>query len=154
MKFLFTSLAFMLLFSACADKTAFSRFKMSQEQELAVSNLQSSKIVSEEGVDGVFSVIYLNAIYPDIADKYELFYISVYLKNNKENFILKLNGKLPLKVEELSHVNEFSHLALTENEWNNYYLVSFEKDSQTNKQLSLVLESGRSSSVALMYQKD
>ncbi|MCX6077046.1 MAG: hypothetical protein NTW78_09225 [Campylobacterales bacterium] len=154
MKFFFTSLAFMLLLSACADKTAFSRFEMNKEQELAASSLQSSKIVSEEGVDGVFSAIYLNAIYPDIANKYETFYISLYLKKNKENFVIKLNGKMPLEMEKLSHVNKFSHLASTENEWNSYYLVSFEKGSQDSKQLSLVLESGQSSSVALIYQKD
>ncbi|MDO8454346.1 MAG: hypothetical protein Q7S59_07230 [Sulfurimonas sp.] len=154
MKFFFTSLAFILFFSACADKTAFSRFEMSKEQELAASSLQSSKIVSEEGVDGVFSVIYLNAIYPDMVNKYETFYISLYLKKDKENFVIKLNGKMPLEMEKLPHENKFSHLASTENEWNSYYLISFEKDSQDSKQLSLVLESGRSSSVALMYQKD
>ncbi|MFA6191847.1 MAG: hypothetical protein WC665_05795 [Sulfurimonas sp.] len=154
MKIFFTSLVFILLFSACADKTAFSRFEMKGEQELAVSSLQSSKVVSGEIVEGVFSAIYLNSIYPDIASKYETFYIFLYLKKGKEDFIVKLNGKMPLKIEKLSHVNKFSHLASTENEWNSYYLVTFEKDSQNSNQLNLVLESGLSSSAALMYQKD
>ncbi|MFA6195390.1 MAG: hypothetical protein WC656_01950 [Sulfurimonas sp.] len=154
MKFFLTSLTFILLFSSCADKTAFSRFEMSKEQELTASSLQSSKIVSGEKVDGSFSAIYLNEIYPSSMSEYESFYVSLFLKQDKENFKIRLNSKLPLSIEKLPHANEFSHLALVENEWNNYYLVTFEKDVQTKAQLSLQLESGLSSRAVLIYQKD
>ena len=154
MKIFLTSLTFMLVFSSCADKTAFSRFEMSKEQELTVSSLQSSKIVSGERVDGSFSAIYLNEIYPDSMSEYESFYVSLFLKQDKENFKIRLNGKLPLSIEKLPYTNKFSHLALVENEWNNYYLVIFEKDAQTKARLSLQLESGLSSGAVLTYQKD
>ncbi|MCX6051402.1 MAG: hypothetical protein NTZ60_02720 [Campylobacterales bacterium] len=154
MKIFLTSLTFMLVFSSCADKTAFSRFEMSKEQELTASSLQSSKIVSGERVDGIFSAIYLNEIYPDSMCEHESFYISLFLKQDREDFKIKLNGKLPLSVEKLPHANKFSHLALVENEWNSYYLVTFEKDAQTRDRLILQLESGLSSVAVLTYQKD
>lgn len=152
MKIFLAPLAFVLLFSSCADKTAFSRFEMSNEQELAASSLQSSKIVSGENVDGVFSSIYLNEIYPERFQDEESFYLFLYLKTEKENFNITLNGKAPIKIEKLPHANEFSHLVSIENEWNNYYFVSFKKDSQS--ELNLQLESGPFSSAVLKYQKD
>lgn len=154
MKIFLISLTFMLLFSSCADKTAFSRFEMSEEQELTASSLQSSKIVSGERVDGIFSAIYLNEIYSNGMCEYESFYVSLFLKQDRENFKIKLNGKLPLSVEKLPHANKFSHLALVENEWNSYYLVTFEKETQKRDRFSLQLESGLSSRAVLTYQKD
>lgn len=154
MKIFLISLTFILIFSSCADKTAFSRFEMSKEQELTASNLQSSKIMSGERVDGIFSAIYLNEIYPSSIYERESFYVSLYLKQDRENFKIRLNGKLPLSIEKLPHANEFSHLASVENEWYSYYLVIFEKEAQPRDRLSLQLESGLSSGAVLTYQKD
>ncbi len=155
MKIFFTSLVIVLFLSACADKTAFSRFEMSEEQELTASSLQSSKIVSGERVDGIFSAIYLNEVYPDTMYEHESFYISLYLKQDKENFKIWLNGHLPLIIEKLPHANQFSHLASVESEWSSYYLVTFQKYAQKSKDfnepLTLVLESGPSSSAVLVY---
>lgn len=176
MKILLTSLTFILLFSSCADKTAFSKFNMTQEQELAASSLQSSKIVLGESVNGVVSVLYLNEIHPEMFKENEFFYISLYLKEEKQKFTITLNGKEPLAIEKLPHANKFSHLLSTENEWNSYYLVHFKNESleveqnsknlldetnttkekftfQPTKEFNLQLESGQFSSAVLKYRK-
>ena len=152
MKSFFIILTFMILLAGCADKNAFSKFNMTTEQELSASSLQSSKVKFGEEIDGTFSAIYLNEVYPKVYYKDDYFFIYLYLKEKKEEWDLKLNSKSPIKIEQLSHANKFSHLIATKNEWNRYYLVTFKKDKENR--LSLILENGQSSSAALMYQKD
>ncbi len=154
MKSFFIILTFLLIFTACADKNAFTKFNMLPKQELGISSLQSSKIKTEEHIDGIVSAIYLNEVYPDIYNGKEYFYIYLYLKERKDEikFTLKLNSKLPIKVEELPNKNKFSHLSSIEGKWQRYFLVSFEKESKS--ELSLVFKNGPSSSDKLIYQKD
>ncbi|MEA3331033.1 MAG: hypothetical protein U9Q29_05000 [Campylobacterota bacterium] len=152
MKSFFIILTFILLIAGCADKNAFSKFDMTTEQELSASSLQTSKVKFGEEIDGTFSAIYLNEVYPKAYYKDEYFFISLYLKEEKEELNLKLNSKSPIKIEQLSHANKFSHLIATKNEWKQYYLITFKEDKE-NK-LSLILENGQSSSAALAYQKD
>lgn len=161
MKYFFLLTTFVLLFSGCSHNNAFSKFNMTKEQELSISSLQSSKIKLGEKVDGVFSAIYLNEVYPDAFNQNEYFYIYVYLKDKKKMYnpnslddielVLKLNGKTPIKVKQLPNENQFSHLTSTKSKWNRYYLVAFK---ELGKKLNLVLESGQSSSAVLKYQKD
>ena len=162
MRFIATILTFSILFIGCADKNAFSKFKMQEDQELAANSLQGSKVKMGENVEGIFSAIYLNEVYPNVYSVNEYFYVSLYLKEKKEMYdtntlddiklTMKLNGKLPVKIKKLESNNKFSHLASVKSKWRNYYLVAFEKE-QTNK-ISLVLETDQSSSDALTYQKD
>lgn len=149
------------LFVSCADKNAFTRFNMQEDQELGAANLQSSKIKMGENLDGIVSVVYLNHVYPKVYTNDEYFYISLYLKDKKEMFdpkklddiklTMKLNSKLPIKIKKLEAANKLSHLTSVYNEWTMYYLVAFKKDDE-NK-ISLVLETDQSSSDALVYQK-
>ncbi len=141
----------MIFFSGCSHKNAFTKFNFDKEQELSASSIQSSKISLEGEVAGLASVIYLNDVYPKLYTKDEYFYISLYLKENKNDFSVKLNGKTPLKVDKLQSKNKFSHLSGKQSEWNRYYLVKFKKQG---KRLNLVLESGQSSSAVLKYRKD
>ncbi len=162
MKSFFITVNILLMLSGCATKNAFSKFDMTSEQELSASSLQTSKIISGNKVEGVLSAIYLNEIYPKSFNQNEYFFIWLYLKNKKEMYnpnllddidlVLKLNSKLPIKIKQLPHANQFSHLVSMKNRWSNYYLVAFEKEE--DKTLSLVLESGQSSSAELRYQKD
>jgi len=150
------------LFTACADKNAFDKFNMQEDQELGAANLQSSKIKMSQNVDGIVSAIYLNKVYPKIYTNDEYFYVYLYLKDKKEMFnpkklddiklTMRLNSKLPIKIKQLEAKNKFSHLALVENEWNLYYLVAFKQESEDK--ISLVLETDQSRSDALVYQKD
>ncbi|MFT7004683.1 MAG: hypothetical protein ACJAWW_002048 [Sulfurimonas sp.] len=161
MRYILTILTFSLLFLGCADKNAFSKFKMLPDQELSANSLQSSKIKLGENVAGVVSTIYLNEIYPKVYTANEYFYVYVYLKDGSKMYdpntlddiklTLKLNNKLPLKIKKLDSKNKFSHLASVNSEWNQYFLIAFEEE-KTNK-LSLVLENGQSSSDSLVYQK-
>lgn len=162
MKVFLISVSILLMFTGCATKSAFSKFDMTPKQELSASSLQSNKIISGNKVDGVFSAIYLNEIYPDSFNQNEYFFVTIFLKNKQEmhdpnslddvNLVLKLNSKLPIKIKELAPTNQFSHLVSIQNSWSSYYLVAFEEDKE--KKLNLVLESGQSSSAALRYQKD
>lgn len=149
------------LFVACADKNAFVKFNMQEDQELAAANLQSSKIKMSQSVEGIVSVIYLNKVYPKVYTNDEYFYVYLYLKDKKEMFdpkklddiklTMKLNSRLPIKIKKLDAKNKFSHLSLVENEWHLYYLIAFKQESED--EISLVLESGQSRSDALVYQK-
>jgi len=161
MKTFFIILTFLTLFTACSTKNAFSEFKMDKDQELSISSLKSSKIISKDGeVSGVFSAIYLNEIYPESFKGDEYFFVYLFTKDTKEMYDpqrptqtdlkLKLNSKLPIKLQKLPQNNRFSHLVETKSSWNRYYLVSFEKVDEIN----LVLENGLSSSAVLKYQKD
>ncbi|NCO02104.1 MAG: hypothetical protein GW906_09770 [Epsilonproteobacteria bacterium] len=161
MKFFIISLSVLVMFTACATKNAFSKFEMTEQEELSISNLQSSKIMSGTVVKGVLSAVYLNEVYPNTFTKQEYFLVYLYQKEKQEMYnpnllddiklTLKLNSQLPLKIKQLPHANNYSHLIGMQNDWNRYYLVAFEES--TSNSLSLSLESGQFSSVALIYQK-
>ena len=152
MKYLFMFSVF-VLFLGCADKNAFSKFGMNKAQELSASSIQTSKIKSDGYMDGVFSAIYLNDVYPDKYFDNEYFLISLYIKGRKDTDInLMLNKKRCMKIKRLPQNNEFSDLVGANNRWKKYFLVVFKKEKSTT--LSLVLENGQSFSDPLVYQKD
>ncbi|MCF6339690.1 MAG: hypothetical protein L3J10_02905 [Sulfurimonas sp.] len=161
MKTFFIVLIFLISFAGCSSKNAFDKFKLTKEQELSISSLQNSKITSKTGeVDGVFSAIYLNEIYPESFNTDEYFFVYTFIKDSKEmnnpkdkvetDLTLKLNSKPPIKLKKLPQNNRFSKLVSIKSAWNKYYLVAFKADEN----LSLVLENGQSSSASLVYQKD
>jgi len=161
MRYFFTLITFIVFFSGCSHNNAFTNFHLNKEQERSISSLQSSKVKLGERVDGVFSAIYLNEVYPDIFNQYEYFYVYLYLKDDKKMYdpnslddietILKLNGKAPIKVKQLPPENQFSNLTLTSSRWNKYYIVAFK---ESGKKLNLTLNSGAAKSAVLKYQKD
>jgi len=151
MKYFLVTISFILILSGCSSNNAFSQFDMDRQQELSVNYRHSSKIESKNSVDGIFSAIYLNEVYPKLYSENEFFYMSLYLKDkNETDFRVKLNGKLPIEIEELESDNEFSYLDSIRSKWNRYYVLTFKKSA---KKLNLVLESGQSSSAVLKYQK-
>ncbi|WP_373002127.1 hypothetical protein [Sulfurimonas sp.] len=162
MRYILTILTFSLLFMGCADKNAFSKFNMQPDQELSAASLQGSKIKMGKDVEGIFSAIYLNKVYPNVYTVNEYFYVYLYLKNGKKmhdtntldeiKLTMKLNDKLPVKVKKLDAKNQFSHLASVNSEWRRYYLIAFEREDKS--EINLVLETDLSSSDALTYQKD
>lgn len=161
MKTIFTIFTILILFSGCSRKDAFFGFDMEKDQELSASSLQSSKIVSKEGkISGIFSIIYLNEVYPKSFNQNEYFFVFMFTKESKElydpknpkdvDMKLELNSKLPLKVEKLPQENQFSHLVDTKNDWNQYYLVAFEQSATIN----LTLDDNTSSSMVIKYKKE
>jgi len=161
MKTFFIFLTFLTLFTGCSKKNAFYEFKMDKDQERSASSLQSSKIVSKDGeVNGFFSAIYLNEVYPETFNQNESFFIFFFTKEKREMYDpnkptdttlrVKLNSKLPIKIEELSQENKFSHLVDIKNDWNRYYIVTFEKADTIN----LVLDDDNASSAILKYKRN
>ncbi len=159
MKTFFIILTFLTFFTGCSKRNAFFEFKMDKDQELSVSSFQSSKIVSKDGeTSGIFSVVYLNEVYPEVYNQNEYFFVFLFSKEAKEiynpnrpvdsDLKLKLNSKLPIEVEELPKENKFSHLVNVKNNWNRYYLITFEKSDTIN----LLLEDETSSSKVLQYK--
>ncbi len=162
MKTFFILLTFLLVLVGCSSNNAFDNFKMDKDQQRSISNLQTTKIVSsDEKVNGIFSAIYLNEVYPESFNDGEYFFVYMYLKKQKKMYNpkellptglnLRLNSKLAVKIEELPRENKFSHLISMNNNWHKYYLVAF-MPQKTNK-LSLVLENDPSFSAELKYQK-
>jgi hypothetical protein len=160
MKTFLIILTFLTLFSGCSKKNAFYEFKMNKDQELAVSSLKSSKIVSKDGdVTGVFSAVYLNEVYPETFHKDETFFIFLFTKKEEKifdknrpadtNLKVMLNSKLPIQVEELSQENRFSNLVGIKSDWNRYYIVTFEKADRAD----LVLDDANASSAILKFKK-
>ena len=144
---------FLLFFIGCSNKNAFTQFNMNKKQELTVSNLQSSKLLTKNGdVTGIVSVVYLNEVYPSYYSEKEFFFVYMYLKKSKDtDLTLTMNGKAPLKLKKLAKVNNFTSLVNVKSDWNKYYLASFAEDGDD---LNLVFENDQSSSVVLKYQKD
>ena len=163
MKFPTILLTSLLFLSGCSQQNAFTKFKLSQEQEAAMASVQSSKIAYNDKVTGVVSVIYLNEVYPTSYNKEEYFLLYFYLKEEQKEIFdptilehrdlqLMLNEDKPLKIKQLSHNNRFSHLSGTQSEWSRYYLVAFQEQSENT--LSLVLKNGKYSSQNIVFRKN
>ncbi len=154
MKYILITLTFLLFMSGCSHQNAFTKFKMTQEEEFLAANTQSSKIESADKIEGVFTAIYLNNVYKESFINDENFLIAVYMKNPETLYSFKLNKKSPLKIkkiEKLQEFGEFTQLMKTKEKWNEYYLVVF---STQEKKLNLSIEKESSFSAELLYLKD
>jgi len=151
MKTFLIILTFVLAFSGCSQKTAFSRFEMSQKQELGADSLQRSKLGFENKVNGIVSIVYLNMVFPEVYNDDEYFYINSYVKDKGFSSQFLLNNQEPTKIEKLTPFNKFTHLMHTKEKWSEYYLVVFPKQGD---KLNFVLKNGPYSSNLLRFEKD
>ena len=152
MKYFFMALIITILLQGCSVKNAFSKLEISNEQEKAVENTRSGKMQYGEKVGGIFSVMYLNDIYPSMNRNTNYFYISVYTKDKNEDLIILSNGQKPLKIKSLPHNNKFTRLLPMQSEWAKNYLVSF--DNNEKEGVNISIESGQFSSGQLNYSTD
>jgi hypothetical protein len=152
MKFFLFALITLILSSGCATKNAFTKLGLDDSQEKAIENTRCAKIISDDVVGGIFSAIYLNNIYKEIDDAHTLFYISIYIKEKSNDFNVTLNNELPVNIKKLSHINKYSHLLSSKNEWNQNYLVTFK--NPVDSKLNLLIDSGQYSSGLLSYSKE
>lgn len=151
MKTFLITLTFLITFSACSQKTAFSRFDLSKKQELSADSLQRSKLKYNDKVNGIVSIIYLNMVSPEIYKENEYFYVNSYVKNKEQNSTMLLNNQKTISIKKLPPVNEFTDLMFVDTKWSEYYLVAFPKQGD---KLSFVLENGQYSSDPLKFEKD
>jgi len=152
MKYFFIALIITVLTSGCATRNAFSKLKISPEQERAIENTKSGKIQKDLLVEGVYSAINLNAVYPDMSKEKVNFYISIYIKDKQDELHVTLNGEEPTSIHSLEKDNRFSHLQGVENDWIDNYLLSF--DNNETAGLQLLIESGQFSSGLLNFPKE
>ncbi|MDA7816763.1 hypothetical protein N9A28_01085 [Sulfurimonas sp.] len=157
MKYILILSTFLVLFTGCSHKNAFSEFKMNKEKQVSISGLQSSKIVStKKSIGGIASAIYLNDIYPDFYNDKEYFFVYTYIKDSENlsssDLNLQLNSIGFMDIRELPKENRFSNLVSSISDWNKYYLVSFIKDNSDD--LELVLLNAKSSSVIYKRTKE
>ena len=151
MKYFFILLTFLIFASGCSEKNAFTHFTMTKEQELGVSSLKSTKVLTVDGrIYGVVTSVYLNTVYPETYNDREYFYVYYYLKKPNLDLNMTLNKLDPISKEELKRENNFTKLTSVKSDWNKYYIVSFPHDS--NETLSLVFENNQSSPALLRYQ--
>ena len=148
--------------TGCSRTSAFDFFKMDDNYERAVDNLQTGTIVSSFETKAILSTIYLNRVYPEKYSDGEYFFVSIYLREdirlyfksgmNNKKYKFTLNGDQPIEGKELETDDELRIAMPITNEWNRYYLVKFPK--QQISTLDLILENDEFDSVHLVYQKD
>ncbi len=163
-RYILIPLSTIILLSACSGTTtAFDFFKMDERHEKAITNLRTGTIVRSFETEAIISSIYLNNVMKNEYNTTESFYISLYLKDDKRIYFksnseqkvgyrVTLNGKSPLRAKELARNDKLRSLMPIQNEWNRYYLVEFEKTSDTI--LKLEFENDQLDVVELEYQKD
>ena len=152
MKIFLFSFILTILISGCTTKNAFSKLEMSKDQEKAVENTRSAKMIEGENIGGIFSAIYLNNIYKNINKESKLFYISIFMKEKNSSINATLNNNKAIHSEKLPHTNKYSHLLPITNTWTQNYLVTF-TDTQS-KDINLSIDSGPFSSGLLSFQED
>ncbi len=145
--------AILFLFAGCADKTAFSKFHLTKEQEIAVDNIEFGKFVKDSEIFGVVMGVDLKRIYPKRYKNYDAFYIVIAPKRGEllKQIEFKLNDN-PLKaLKKLKSSNEFSDLIQIKNRWTHYYeVIFFQKNSSKN--LEITLSNG--AKATLSFQKN
>jgi len=150
MKYFLITILFLLLTNGCSTKNAYSEFEMSDEEELITTYTQSSKIKNKDGVIGIMNGVYINNTDKVYFDDLEHFLVSIYMKDQNENYNFKLNKKIPIAVKELEDIKEFSTYIKNPKKWEKHYIVSFKKSGKT---LNLILENKGSDLSVLRFKK-
>lgn len=139
-------------FNACAHKSAFDDFNITQQQELSEEQLQSTKITNDKATTGIATVLYLNAIDTKKYKNHEYFYVYLYLDDKKnQNMHFLLNKQPAINVIEFKNDNQFTKLTNVNAAWLKYYLVEFNK---SQKELRFEIKSNNNSSEPLLFKKE
>jgi len=147
-------LAFFLIFlGGCSQKSAFSNFELTRAQEFSISNTQRAKIVSSDKVEGAFTAVYLNNIYPEIYTQNDAFLICLYTKDtiDLKDLQFKVNNKEAIVIEKLEDECEFKDLVVMQNSWNSCYLLEFESNEE--REIKFQVNGGIYHSILLRYKK-
>lgn len=151
MKYFLITITFLLLFGGCSYQNAFSKFGMTQNEELLASYTQSTKIESKDSTEGVLTAIYLNHIDEIYQDGYENFLIGVYLKDSKQKYDFILNNTIKTDKQDIVKIKFYKNLVKTPRKWDTYYVVRFKN---YGKKVNLSLKGSKLSSSPLNYLKD
>lgn len=153
MKYFLIALSSIVLLSSCATRNAFSALNIGEEQEFALENTRSGKIIFENEIRGIYSLVYLNNIDKQASNDYHQFYISMYFKDDSESqAYITLNKKYPIKILKLGNENKFSKFLPIKNTWTTNFLVTFKNEGQ--REINLLIDSDQFSSGLLKYVPD
>ena len=137
-----TAFAAFFFFFGCADKDAYSKFGLLDDEERAFDNVKVVQFRTKEKKSvAVMAAVYLNSVYPQRYKDEERFYL---LFIPKEKYLLqqlhmKLNGHPVLKLQKLPSQNEYAHLLNMKARWSDFYLASFAKEDNTTLVLHVEL---------------
>jgi len=149
MKLLILLSGIVLLFTSCSDKSnAFDFFKFDKNYEKAISYTKTSSLMKSMETEAVISTVYLNKVLPDEYNQKESFFVALYINSDKifydkylqkqPNYTLTLNGQKAINISELRKDSKLRLLLPIKNDWNEYYLVEFEKTDKDNLELNIV----------------
>ena len=152
MKTFLITILFLTIFTNCSSNNAFSHFDMNDKQAKSEDSLQSSKIFDKDSNSGIVSAIYLNHVLPQKYNDKEYFYIYLYIKDNLKEVSFFLNDEEAYDVTSLKSKNDFSYLTSFQGDWQQYYLVEFEKQNQ--EVLNLQINASQSHSREMIFKKE
>lgn len=141
----------LLFFQGCSHRDAFSNFDLSLTQRKIVSNMQSAKINSLKGINGIFHLLYLNNTDMQVENNRENFLLSIYIKKGDiKNYNFYLNNTPALKVQEVN-TNKYDQVIHKTQTWNKYYLVTFKHSEK--KTMEFILQDKQGIESKLTYKK-
>jgi len=151
LRYIVYSLLYSFLILGCADKDAFSKFHLQEDEALAVDNLKTFFLRDHaKHKDGVVSCLYLNEIYPDKFTENENFYIAYYGLSKPLSF--QLNNISAQTIQKLPPKNEYTHLVDINASWVKQYYVVFPK--QNEKKLHLKIQTPQKAMGVVVFQKN
>ncbi|MDD2789321.1 MAG: hypothetical protein PHU40_01520 [Sulfurimonas sp.] len=144
---------FSIFLGGCSQKSAFSNFELTRAQEFSISNTQRAKIVAPDKVEGAFTAVYLNNIYPEVYTQNDAFLICLYTKDdmNPKDLQFRSNANEALLIEKIEDPYSFQELIEMQNSWNSCYLMEFESNEE--REIQLQIKSDTYQSMVLTYKK-
>ncbi len=155
MRFWFTSLIVILLFTACSRDTAFEYFtKLDSRKERAVVNLRRITLNEQNETSALISVIYLNPVDPQLYIGRPNFLVALYDKRGRtlDEYNITLNGRPYVGMTELDDNCSLRRLMPLDNPWNRYYQLIFPYQDDAN--LTLRFETHPSLTGEVTYETD
>lgn len=164
---LFTTFILFFIFGGCAKENSniSQLFKKDDIYHVSLMNTHKAQLIASLETKALLTATYLNPVYSSDNCKNlcmktsdaEYFFIGIFItdseKNefNKKGYLLTLNGKKPIKVEELDKDDPLRYQMPMINNWSTYYKVKFPIVS--GHKLKLTFENDRFGKDVLNYSK-
>jgi len=144
-----------IFFTSCADKDAFEVFDLKNDQKIAFDNFERAKIQKDDKIYGIATAVYLNKIYNNLPNNKEYVYLVLFTKKKKylKYFKIKINNNnnMYYELKNLPVDNKYSYLINFKNNWQNHYLLTFDK--QETKIIPINIELNNEATATLNLKK-
>ncbi|SFV53683.1 hypothetical protein MNB_SM-3-644 [hydrothermal vent metagenome] len=142
---------FLIIFSGCSYKNAYTYFHFDTQQKSIASNTQTAIINLSPKLKGKVDVIYLNNVEKK-PTKNERFFISIYLKP-QQDFLFLLNKQKPIKVEKIYRENYYANKLYQDTAWNQYFIVTFLPTHSPTMDISIYTKNNNKKVATLSFLK-